>query len=624
VLGKMFQSLREMLSLKLNVRGQIYTDFVWTYVDAGGVEAPAKSVILSYVDGALKCFTDNWQFYNVAGTPTINEAQAVAFALNVSAGFSLSAVNSEGGNVTVSDFKVVSVGEPALVYLNFHDTDTARANDPFVLFPSWYVPVGFDRAYFGEVTGLYIRLWADTGEISDISLMTVSDASGVSEVSGEDITSSVDTQESMIMLLGIPAFVLVVVAGLFVFYFNDIKSRFSLVKGGQKRFLKPLTGLLCVLVAASLVCVMAPTVQAIPSGSAGSVIYSSTHHQYGDTVYLGQAPYFNGTHNIYYVTYDEPGAAHDVPLVLESLFNSAGYDDTYNNYGPLTYKENILYYTAYMEENYDNVAVFYFGHMHGANRYWCGNESAPEFEHVYLDHSEIAPYTVGKTFFAWSWTCNSATSASYGLPVAWTNSENMSSYGWDFPDDGRGCYIGFELASPSLSAASFNRTAARGLEFIIWFYFHALAGEWSIKDSLYLASLDTFNTLYPFCPLHVGFKTYWPDGFIPNGPPAGWYPGVMHVYGNSNMYLVDPPPPPTVHHLTIGASQNGYAKVDGSRVFLENDQATISAVADEGYALSYWTVDGNPAGSNNPLIVTMDANHTVVPHFDVGYYLTVD
>jgi hypothetical protein len=181
------------VKLDVNLRGQDCLDFVWTYVDAGGVEAPAKNVILTYEYGDLKCFVDNWQLYTVAGTPTINEKQAVEFALNVSAGFSLSAVDSNGENVTISGFKVASVGEPALVYLNFHEVESARANDPFVLFPCWYVPLGFDKAYFGDITGLYVRLWADTGEISDISLMTVSDASSFSEPSaGEAITSSVD------------------------------------------------------------------------------------------------------------------------------------------------------------------------------------------------------------------------------------------------------------------------------------------------------------------------------------------------------------------------------------------------------------------------------------------------
>jgi hypothetical protein len=159
------------VKLDVTVYNEGRFDFVWTYVDVAGVEAPVKNVALSFENGGLKCFTDNWQFYTVAESPVISREQAVELALNVSDSFALTSVDSDGANFTFSDFKVASVGDPAIVYLNFRDANSARTNDPFTLYPSWYVPLGFDKVYLEDATGLYVRLWA-TADLTVIAHFT--------------------------------------------------------------------------------------------------------------------------------------------------------------------------------------------------------------------------------------------------------------------------------------------------------------------------------------------------------------------------------------------------------------------------------------------------------------------
>ncbi len=609
-------------NVKLDVTAfsQSRTNFVWTYVDANGVKAPVKNVALTYQDGTLKCFTDNWQFYTVASAPAISKEQAVDYALNISAGYSLTATASSGENVTVSDFKVESVGEAALCYLNFHEAGSARDGDPFTLYPSWYVPLGFDRAYFGGVTGIYVRFWADTGEICDISPMVVRDAAVFTNESDVDVSSSdVPTQEPDAVLTAVPV-VLVIIFGLVSFYFSGNKSRFYRLKCAQKLSLKLYAGLLCGLMLAGLVFTSAPRAQALSPGSAGSVIYASTHEQYNGTTFVnGTAPfngyYFNGTHFVYYATYNEPSAAQNVTNMLKYLFDNADYDDTFNNYGPYTTRDYILWFTYNMERYYDNIAVFYFGHMHGNDSYWCG--SGPYNSTFYESHvnaSEIFGLTLGKTKFAWSWVCKSAISQTSGLPVAWSHGQLNDSYH---------CYIGFDGASPSLSAVSFNETAGLGMTFIPLFYYYALDQGMTVSNALNMASWDTFGECYDNSPLADGFKTYWPKqiGDPEKAAKTGWYSGFMRVYGNAYIKLLPQ------RYLSISCnSTQGYTSTS-SGYYEHGTEVYVTAYAYAGYDFNHWILDGYSYYNENPIKVTMNGDRNLQAVFvdeDAGYWLTVD
>jgi hypothetical protein len=170
--------------------------------------------------------------------------------------------------------------------------------------------------------------------------------------------------------------------------------------------------LFCVILMFSFVYVFVPKVSAISSGSEGAVIYGSLHEQFSGTIYVESE----------YVTFDEPGAIEEVTSAVKEYYDDVGSIDAYNNYGPLTYKENILHYTEAMEANYDAISVLYIGHMHGGNTYWCGNgSSGSEFYDYYVSSNEIDALTTGKVFFAWSWTCFSAYSPYWGLPDAWND-----------------------------------------------------------------------------------------------------------------------------------------------------------------------------------------------------------
>jgi hypothetical protein len=283
-----------------------------------------------------------------------------------------------------------------------------------------------------------------------------------------------------------------------------------------------------------------------------------------------------------------------------------------------------------MERNYDHVAVFYFGHMDGPNNYWCSDFN--------ITYSDIAYETLGRTFFAWSWVCRSATSSSSGLPLAWTNSNEMNNDGYADPDSGGHCYIGFDWASPTLnnSTGSFkNHAGALGMEFITWFYYYALEQEYSINDSLDLASSEEFSTSYGSSPLDEGFETWWPVDFDEEHP-KGWYEGYMHVYGNGNLFLaIDPPLPATIDVAAwipgLGEWTNVEVYVDDSFKGYTNYNY-LSVPVSEGYhdvwvseydyiysqaEFQYFYVNDEYVGTENPTTVYADSETTP---WVVAYY----
>ncbi|MCW4024282.1 MAG: hypothetical protein NWF01_04510 [Candidatus Bathyarchaeota archaeon] len=475
--------------LEITYTGQSQADFVWTYIDSEGIEAPVKNIALSYRDGVLKAFLDNWQLYTIAGSPVVSSQEAEAMALGAVESYSLEVANTEMGNITVSDFKVASVGNLSLCYLNYHKESTARGGDPFTLYPSWFIPIGFDRVYPGGVTGVYVRIWADSGEVSSVSPMI----GGIQETSGASVEkASFQVCEPALLLVICVSFSAIIIGLIFA----GNRHRF-IVANVRHKSLKLFTLFFSVCLICSF-SVFASQVQAIPDVDVKSVIYGSLSGQFVNE------------------TVDEITAMQQLANAVTNYFYFAGYDAT-NAFGAQTNGDTILSNTYNFARGYDYVAVFYHGHMHGEHSYWC-----PVCN---VTWSDIASRTTWTNFFVWSWSCMSAQQwgswpDNYGLPYAWTKDLEMSNDGYSYPS-GNHCYIGFEYASPALSSQSFEDNPGLAMDFIINFYNYALVGGYSINDALDQAAQTTFGSLnYLESPLPE-YETWWPDKEQPNEEQYG-------------------------------------------------------------------------------------------------------
>ena len=103
------------IKLQVSIFGnQNEQDLVWTYVDNNDTPAPMKDVVLTYYNGYLESFLDNWQIYQTVGVPTLSSPEAITTALQAANNFSYTAQNSNGINYTVTGFKVAEVFDVTL------------------------------------------------------------------------------------------------------------------------------------------------------------------------------------------------------------------------------------------------------------------------------------------------------------------------------------------------------------------------------------------------------------------------------------------------------------------------------------------------------------------------------
>jgi hypothetical protein len=148
------------------------TDFRWKYC-FNGVEATSKCVVLNFKDGFLKYFIDTWSLYTIGSTDLIvSEEEAIEIAMNTAESYSWN-VSMGGDNppVTVTEFNIVGVFETELSLGNYPTKDESRGGNPLTLYPGWHVKLYFDKLYPGNVYGLSIGIWADTGEVNDVSTL---------------------------------------------------------------------------------------------------------------------------------------------------------------------------------------------------------------------------------------------------------------------------------------------------------------------------------------------------------------------------------------------------------------------------------------------------------------------
>jgi hypothetical protein len=169
------------------------TDFRWKYV-FNGVEATSKCVALNFKQGFLKYFIDSWSLWTIGSTDlNVSEEEAIEIAMNATENHSW---NLSSGT-TVTEFNIVGVSETSLQIGNYPTKNESRGGDPLTLYPGWRVKLYFDKLYPGQVYGLDIAIWADTGEVNDIrELLYLGDVPYSGEpADNEDTTKQPSTEE---------------------------------------------------------------------------------------------------------------------------------------------------------------------------------------------------------------------------------------------------------------------------------------------------------------------------------------------------------------------------------------------------------------------------------------------
>jgi hypothetical protein len=514
-------------NIKLEVLNwnQAILDYVWTFKDANGNVAKSKNVILSFDQGQLTVFLNNWPLYKIAGAPKISSEEATVIALEASNNFSYE-VEIDNITSTITGFKIspASLGYAKLSYLNFPNQSLARGGDPFTLYPSWYVPLGFDRSYPGSVTGMTVSVWADTGEVSIMGPMVVDTSSSNMNEEEKSATSNALTYEGFDYESSVSSQLMAV--ALFTAIGVTVVRAKNIGSSGRRKSLKKIwSALLCGVILSGGVVFLA-----VPAASASYAPPNSKAEIYGA---------LDGGQGSPAQLQDEKDAAYWVSGEIADAFIDAGYS-TSDHTGSGTTKSAILGNAEYDEANYDRIALFHFGHM--VNNNWG-----------YVDNSgnwvlctDIEPKADdGKHFFVFIWACAQANAHNWGTPQAWTNRTDLSSDGYGSPDDQGQAYIGFYGASPIISGyhQTFEEQLTDPLEYFIDdFYDYMLRDGYSVKLALNLATQDYFDDSFTSSYLNIGYSAWW-------NTTLGYVYGRMRVFGDGNIKLCQP-------LLTISARDN--------------------------------------------------------------------
>lgn len=325
----------------------------------------------------------------------------------------------------------------------------------------------------------------------------------------------------------------------------------------------------------------------------------------------------------------EAAAGHEVANFIGNITGNNGYDAT-NLCGDDTTNTNVYSYVQSSESNFARVATFHFGHFYEAYESFQDNDDNP------VSASTIGQYTTGKEFFVFLWACYQAQDATSPMPTNWTQRYSghggfMNSNGFFDPDSGANCFITFDGISSEIGNSSgtfeyseaFPTANAGPLKnFIEDFYTYALNDnyQYSIHDSLNMASNDFFSRNYQNCVLNGGENGTWYHAWYPGGQgfEAGYWGGHMMVFGNSNIKLYQPEITLNANHGSPTFYIDGNALSPGD-VHVIPDQYAINAGDDnipQGYTFSYLVYQGHASPQwYRPANMNLQFDGTVLAYY---------
>jgi hypothetical protein len=135
------------------------TEFLWIYTQ-NGVDYSAKSLRMTFNNGALIALIDGYFLFTVTNTSiNINSAQSETIAKN-----HVEAMTWTINGTETRDFKVQST---ISIQMLPHPRGYSVS-----LVPYWYIVMSLDKTYAGGFNEAAVGVWADTGEVADVQLLS--------------------------------------------------------------------------------------------------------------------------------------------------------------------------------------------------------------------------------------------------------------------------------------------------------------------------------------------------------------------------------------------------------------------------------------------------------------------
>ncbi len=136
--------------------------FYWMF-HQGGIDFQSKGLQMTFQSSTLTIMTDGYWLFTVGSTDLlITQNQAVTIAKSYVGTLTYTIEGEQ-----ISNFKVK--GDPLSTQLVPHTRGNSVA-----LIPYWYVEMSLDRIYAGGKNEVAVGIYADTGQVADVQLLSVS------------------------------------------------------------------------------------------------------------------------------------------------------------------------------------------------------------------------------------------------------------------------------------------------------------------------------------------------------------------------------------------------------------------------------------------------------------------
>jgi hypothetical protein len=157
---------------------------------------------------------------------------------------------------------------------------------------------------------------------------------------------------------------------------------------------------------------------------------------------------------------------------------------------------NVIY-SAASGEGHTYSITFYIGEGDKDGNHWFIDDAS--WNDVY--DNNIYYHSDGSVRFALLWACHQGETIGgfsggvpYGMPFAWLHYNNLSSDGYNYPDNGGRTFIGWNGDAPFLDNPDWSNSPPQqnpGYEFLCYFYLATLCFGWRVRDALdYAARSD--------------------------------------------------------------------------------------------------------------------------------------
>ncbi|MCW3996348.1 MAG: winged helix-turn-helix domain-containing protein [Candidatus Bathyarchaeota archaeon] len=151
---------KDNIKLQITNTGTNTVEFLWMYTE-NGVDFNAKSLRMTFQRNILIEMSDGYFLFTIANTKVnVNQEQAIQIARDYAKKLTW---NIDGKQVTGFD----TLETPVSVQFVPHPRGNSVA-----LVPYWYIILRLDKFYSGGINAVSIGLYADTGEVVDVQMLS--------------------------------------------------------------------------------------------------------------------------------------------------------------------------------------------------------------------------------------------------------------------------------------------------------------------------------------------------------------------------------------------------------------------------------------------------------------------